>query len=631
MAGVTAFHPSFHRLAVLGGDNRIKLWDTQTATLTTTLQLPNNIPTAVFTCMTWVSLADSGGSKRSQPGEDHNASKSKVELLVVGTERGLIVVWDVLAGKVAKVLGSTGASHTASVNDICCNSAATTLFSCSEDRNILVWDLKSGEMLTGVKGGQHAVKKLALSRDGSILAAGSSGIKLWDTGQMKVRGKLTGHPSTVTFLKFSYDGKKLVSCSSQDRYVYLWNCESIEKADSEDEVKPVGFVCDSPPLLIDINTRPYGKKSKAYDILTVVQGEINIWAHRDANAPQLQTVPDSHISTPQPQSILNTQFCQHNQIIIARGHTGKPSFDKVVYLNGSQLVTDITIQVQEEQSLVGANEVTKTKLNKKVGGTEDSVSILGPIDMGNGFLDAKMPGSGQLPRSSSMLSLEQLVDSIPSGKKSANSTPGLPTVSTTAAPHSGSSLAGLLSQGLRMGDNSIIETVLSCRDPTVINTTILSLPTSTLIPFLEHLVNNFKTSPTAPLSLVPWMRALLQHKASYLMSVGDLVGRVSGLYQTIEARLGVFKKLLRLSGRLHLVLSHVNKATIEEISNAPITVYQEEEDAIKVGAGETTADSDAEDDADGEPDGDADENDDQDGEPPAHDNNLDSDEDAMSQ
>jgi len=58
------------------------------------------------------------------------------------------------------------------------------------------------------------------------------------------------------------------------------------------------------------------------------------------------------------------------------------------------------------------------------------------------------------------------------------------------------------------------------------------------------------------------------------MTVPDLVKTLSILYLTVDARLNVFKKLLKLSGRLDLLLSQVT-AQRGRTSQGPIVSYEQ--------------------------------------------------------
>lgn len=79
------------------------------------------------------------------------------------------------------------------------------------------------------------------------------------------------------------------------------------------------------------------------------------------------------------------------------------------------------------------------------------------------------------------------------------------------------------------------------------------------------------------MNLCIWMRAVLMKHTSYLMSVPNLHTKLAGLYQILDQRVGVFPKLLSLSGRLELALSQVSSLHEErQEASVPRTVYDEE-------------------------------------------------------
>ena len=83
------------------------------------------------------------------------------------------------------------------------------------------------------------------------------------------------------------------------------------------------------------------------------------------------------------------------------------------------------------------------------------------------------------------------------------------------------------------------------------------LPSTFVLPFLKSVIDKFQSKPSRGLTLITWIRALLIQHTSYLMTVPDLVKSLSVLYLTVDSRVTVFKKLLKLSGRLDLLLSQV--------------------------------------------------------------------------
>ncbi len=69
----------------------------------------------------------------------------------------------------------------------------------------------------------------------------------------------------------------------------------------------------------------------------------------------------------------------------------------------------------------------------------------------------------------------------------------------------------------------------------------------------------------------------------------DLVKRLGGLYQSIESRLNSFEKLLKLQGRLDLVMSQIQlrhrARDDEEEQFAPVVYNEGEEDEMDTESG----------------------------------------------
>ena len=91
------------------------------------------------------------------------------------------------------------------------------------------WDVASGRQLSAIKGHGRGVTKVAFSRDGKLLASGSSDstIKIWDVATQKELRMLSGHTASIESIDFSPDGRLLAS-ASDDGSTFVWDTRSGE-------------------------------------------------------------------------------------------------------------------------------------------------------------------------------------------------------------------------------------------------------------------------------------------------------------------------------------------------------------------------------------------------------------------
>jgi WD40 repeat protein len=88
---------------------------------------------------------------------------------------------------------------------------------------VVLWDVSTGREIGALKGHGKGVTSVAFSRDGRLLASGSSDntIRIWDLATKRELRTLTGHTSNIESIDFSPDGRLLAS-ASDDGGTFLW-------------------------------------------------------------------------------------------------------------------------------------------------------------------------------------------------------------------------------------------------------------------------------------------------------------------------------------------------------------------------------------------------------------------------
>jgi WD40 repeat protein/uncharacterized caspase-like protein len=94
---------------------------------------------------------------------------------------------------------------------------------------VQLWDVASGREIGAISGHGRGVSKVAFSRDGKLLASGStdSTIKIWDVGTQKELRTLAGHTAPIESIDFSPDGRLLAS-ASDDGSTFVWDTKTGE-------------------------------------------------------------------------------------------------------------------------------------------------------------------------------------------------------------------------------------------------------------------------------------------------------------------------------------------------------------------------------------------------------------------
>ena len=89
---------------------------------------------------------------------------------------------------------------------------------------VVLWDVSSGRELGALKGHGKGVTQVTFSRDGRLLASGSSDntIKVWDVAAQRPLATFTGHTANIESIDFSPDSRLLAS-TSEDGATFLWD------------------------------------------------------------------------------------------------------------------------------------------------------------------------------------------------------------------------------------------------------------------------------------------------------------------------------------------------------------------------------------------------------------------------
>lgn len=127
-------------------------------------------------------------------------------------------------------LQQTLSTGSGGVMSVAISGDANILASANRDRNIMLWNLDTGQRMQAFPGHDQTINHISFSPDGKTLASASSDqtVKLWNPITGRELRVFRGHTGTVSDVAFSPDNRVLAS-TSYDTTIKLWNLSTGEE------------------------------------------------------------------------------------------------------------------------------------------------------------------------------------------------------------------------------------------------------------------------------------------------------------------------------------------------------------------------------------------------------------------
>ncbi len=206
-----AFSPD-KKLLAAGDEHAVKIWDVASCQKLHTMIGPGDAVQAV---------AFSSDGRRIT--SSYGGSSVKVWDVVSGRE--LTASKDAAYANMSSVPQTVKATE-GSINCMALTADGTLGASTDGDRDLFVWDLKSGKRVGTMKGSDYEITSAAISGDGKTIAAACGDkVRLWDVERGGRNRILLGKPHSASLLAFSPDGSK-IACGGRDDQITIWDVQS---------------------------------------------------------------------------------------------------------------------------------------------------------------------------------------------------------------------------------------------------------------------------------------------------------------------------------------------------------------------------------------------------------------------
>ncbi|CAG5127789.1 unnamed protein product, partial [Candidula unifasciata] len=481
--------------------------------------------------------------RRVSKSPEDEAYIDDLRLLALGTTAGSISLYSFAKGGLhTQLIGG----HSLKVNDVCWHLSKPQLFSCSDDQEVVHWDLRKGKQKHKWKCDSAGVQSLCQCSHNQLLTAGHK-IKLWDLSTRTLLQTFTGHSSPVfrllpvSLTPDNLDASYALSAAVDDRHINVWYCDE----SSHENNSVASFSLPDEPVSLSLSRLSATSSALLLSVVTR-KGVVHIFEHTlngKRKKPLLSKVSiKTSVVTDGGDSGSTTvpvlcAYVNNGKITVAYGSPIRPQFESVVY-NTAQ--PEVIISVQPQVHVLSKEEFSQVKRPE----ISQHMTTLIPADL-QPAPASKNKGKKRTRRSSvSDLTVEERLNAMSSD---------VPSDGHVRQPPVANTLSRLLQQGLLSGDAKILTGVFQETNETVVKNTLKRLPVSFIVPLVKEIDKGMTGHAQHACTLSRWISALVSCHTSYILSVPEVMNTMNRLFQTLVSRQKFYPKMLQLKGRLELV------------------------------------------------------------------------------
>jgi WD40 repeat protein len=244
-----AFSPDGSHL-VSASNEAMKVWDLRlrehggarpanahAAAINALRSSPDGQRAASAACDGSVKIWDAAAGREAAPCRGHGEWVSDLafspggDRIVTSSEDATLKIWD--CGSGSELLHLEG--HAGPLRACAWSADGTRIVSASTDKTLRLWNAQTGESIASLSGNESRVRVCAFSPDGSLVASGcevwmwaENPIRLWNARTGEPIKALEGHETEVTAVLFSSDGGRILSASTNEGTMILWDAMRLE-------------------------------------------------------------------------------------------------------------------------------------------------------------------------------------------------------------------------------------------------------------------------------------------------------------------------------------------------------------------------------------------------------------------
>ncbi|KAE8656945.1 periodic tryptophan protein 2-like protein [Hibiscus syriacus] len=596
---LTCFTQEGDHLAILSPDGTVKIWSTSTGSLLAEWKQSDANPANSYS-----SMAFSFIKKKHKKG--HGTC-----LLALGTNEGDIFTIDVLAGD--RKWSSIG-YYPGGIAGLSFTNKGHSLYVIGSNGKASEMNSENGDLIREFKASKRSISSLSFSQDGKYLALANDKIRVVNLDNGKELLKSPDDLDPVQYISISNDAKTIVTSGFGETNLQLWSCDLSSKTLSGGSL----ITIPHPPLAFECKNS--GSEEGGSVILAVSESGIAyLWnldtISLDDAKPTKMTVKTDKVVGEQQKSagskksstpiisarIHASGMDQEVVALIAYGRLDSPKFTLV---NVSKAGENVVINAMDQTETIQENGASLLKVDpngkpnkKRAASDPDLTTTKDTNDTGHGEnVDGVLVDDD--PDEPTMAEKLTILNSIENGENETTENQERGESSPHGKPPTADSVNVLLKQALHADDRALLLDCLYTQDEKVIANSVSQLNPSDVLKLLRSLVSITQSRGAVLACALPWIKSLLLHHASGIMSQESSILALNSLYQLIESRVSTFESALQISSCLDFLYAGIVEDEVDE--NGKIPVVFEDTDESEKEESEDAMETDDEEKEDGE-------------------------------